>query len=346
MSVRLSILDLAPIAKGQTPSDSFRASVALAQKAEELGYHRVWYAEHHNMSSIASSATSVLIAHVGAQTQTIRLGSGGIMLPNHSPLVIAEQFGTLAAMYPGRIDLGLGRAPGSDQQTTYALRRDPRAADAFPQDVVELQAFLGSQSRVKGVEATPGKDSNVPLYILGSSLFGAQLAGMLGLPYAFASHFAPDSLLDAIANYKAEFKPSAQLDAPYVIAGINVTAAPTTEAAQQDLQAIRRARAVSLFGRRLGLPQDMSDEQADELLASAVGMHVDQMLRYAAVGTPAEVRDYLDTFAAKTGADELITVHQAPSLEGRLRSVSLLAQAMEDADPRPGGQEHAAEVTG
>ncbi len=328
MSVRLSILDLAPIAKGQTPSDSFRASVALARKAEELGYHRVWYAEHHNMSSIASSATSVLIAHVGAQTQAIRLGSGGIMLPNHSPLVIAEQFGTLAAMYPGRIDLGLGRAPGSDQQTTYALRRDPRAADQFPRDVAELQAFLGSESRVKGVEATPGKDSNVPLYILGSSLFGAQLAGMLGLPYAFASHFAPDALFEAIANYKAEFKPSPQLDAPYVIAGVNVTAAQTIEAAQQEFQAIRRTRAVSLFGRRLGLPQDLSDEQADELLASAVGMHVDQMLRYAAVGSPAEVREYLDTFVAKTGADELITVHQAPSLEGRLRSVTLLAQAM------------------
>ena len=333
MSVRLSILDLAPIAKGQAPSDSFKASVKLAQKAEELGYHRVWYAEHHNMSSIASSATSVLIAHVGAQTQTIRLGSGGIMLPNHSPLVIAEQFGTLAAMYPGRIDLGLGRAPGSDQQTTYALRRDPRTADRFPQDVVELQAFLGSESRVQGVEATPGKDSNVPLYILGSSLFGAQLAGALGLPYAFASHFAPDSLFEAIANYKAEFKPSAQLDAPYVIAGINVTAAETTEAARQQLQAIRRTRAVSLFGRRLGLPQDLSDEQADELLASAAGMHVDQMLRYSAVGTPAEVRDYLDTFAGKTGADELITVHQAPSLEGRLRSVELLAEAMRDSSP-------------
>jgi luciferase family oxidoreductase group 1 len=335
MSVRLSILDLAPIAKGQTPSDSFKASVALAQKAEELGYHRVWYAEHHNMPSIASSATSVLIAHVGAQTQTIRLGSGGIMLPNHSPLVIAEQFGTLAAMYPGRIDLGLGRAPGSDQQTTYALRRDPRTSDRFPQDVVELQAFLGDESRVQGVEATPGKGSNVPLYILGSSLFGAQLAGMLGLPYAFASHFAPDSLFEAIANYKAEFKPSAQLDKPYLIAGINVTAADTAEAARQELQVVRRIRAVGLFGRRLGLPQDMSDEQADELLASAAGMHVDQMLKYSAVGTQAEVRDYLDAFADKTGADELITVHQAPSLEGRLRSVELTAKAMgEDSSPR------------
>ena len=327
-SVRLSILDLAPVAKGQTPSDSFAASVRLAQKAEELAYERVWYAEHHNMPSIASSATSVLIAHVGAQTSTIRLGSGGVMLPNHSPLVIAEQFGTLAAMYPGRIDLGLGRAPGTDQPTTYALRRDPRTADRFPQDVLELQAFLRGESKVQGVDAYPGKGSDVPLYILGSSLFGAQLAGMLGLPYAFASHFAPDSLMEAIASYKAEFKPSAQLDQPYVIAGVNLSAADTAQAAQDQFQAVRRARAVGLFGRRLGLPQDLSDEQADELLASAVGMHVDQMLRYAAVGSPAEVRDYLDRFADKTGADELITVHQAPSVDARLRSVELAAEAM------------------
>ncbi len=330
MRIRLSILDLAPIGRGQTASDSFAASVTLARKAEDLGYHRVWYAEHHNMPSIASSATSVLIAHVGAQTSSIRLGSGGIMLPNHSPLVIAEQFGTLAAMYPGRIDLGLGRAPGSDQQTTYALRRDPRTADRFPQDVLELQGFLTGQSRVDGVDAIPGKGSDVPLYILGSSLFGAKLAAALGLPYAFASHFAPDSLLDAVAAYRAEFKPSDQLDQPYVIAGVNVTAADTTEAAGNEFQAIRRTRAVSLFGRRLGLPQDLSDEQADELLASAFGLHVDQMLRYAAVGAPGEVRDYLDGFVKDTGADELITMHQAASLDSRLRSVELLAKALSD----------------
>jgi luciferase family oxidoreductase group 1 len=330
MGVRLSILDLAPVAKGQSASESFKASVALAQQAEELGYHRVWYAEHHNMPSIASSATSVLIAHVGAQTRSIRLGSGGVMLPNHSPLVIAEQFGTLEAMYPGRIDLGLGRAPGTDQQTTYALRRDPRTADRFPQDVLELQAFLRGESKVTGVDAYPGKGSDVPLYILGSSLFGAQLAGLLGLPYAFASHFAPDALLEAIANYKAEFKPSAQLEAPYVIAGVNVTAADSPQDARDQFQAVRRAMAVSLFGRRLGLPQDLSDEQADELLASAVGMHVDQMLKYAAVGSPDDVRDYLDSFVKKTEADELITVHQAPSLDARLRSVELLAKAMAD----------------
>ena len=329
MHARLSILDLAPIARGQSASESFAGSVALARRAEELGYLRVWYAEHHNMPSIASSATSVLIAHVGAQTSTIRLGSGGIMLPNHSPLTIAEQFGTLEAMYPGRIDLGLGRAPGSDRNTTYALRRDPRAAESFPRDVLELQGYLAGASRVPGVDATPGKGSKVPLYILGSSTFGAQLAGMYGLPYAFASHFAPDELDNALATYRAEFKPSAQLEAPYVIAGVNVIAADTAEAARSQFQTVRRARAASLFARRVGLsPADVTDEQADELLASGGGVHVDQMLTYSAVGTPGEVSDYLDGFLCKTGADELITVHHAPNVADRLRSVTLLAEAM------------------
>jgi luciferase family oxidoreductase group 1 len=329
MRARLSILDLAPIARGQTASDSFAGSVALAQRAEELGYLRVWYAEHHNMPSIASSATSVLIAHIGAQTSTIRLGSGGIMLPNHSPLTIAEQFGTLEAMYPGRIDLGLGRAPGSDQNTTYALRRDPRTAEAFPRDVLELQAYLAGDSRVPGVDAVPGKGAKVPLYILGSSLFGAQLAGAYGLPYAFASHFAPDELEHAIAAYRSEFKPSAQLEAPYLIAGVNVTAADTAEAARTQFQAVRRARAASLFARRIGAsPAEVTDEQADRLLAGGASAHVDQMLTYSAVGTPGEVSDYLDGFLKKTGADELIVVHQAAAIEDRLRSVTLLAEAM------------------
>ena len=331
MRARLSILDLAPIARGQTARDSFAASVALAERAEELGYHRVWYAEHHNMPSIASSATSVLIAHIGAQTSSIRLGAGGIMLPNHSPLTIAEQFGALEAMYPGRIDLGLGRAPGSDQKTTYALRRDPRAAEAFPRDVLELQAYLAGDSRVPGVDAIPGKGSMVPLYILGSSLFGAQLAGAYGLPYAFASHFAPDDLDHAIAAYRSEFKPSAQLAEPYVIAGVNVTAADTAEAASSEFQRVRRARAASLFARQVGIsPAEITDEQADELLASGAAAHVDHMLSYSAVGTPREVSDYLDGFLRKTGADELIVVHQAPGIEDRLRSVTLLAEAMQE----------------
>src|SRR5215217_1852143 len=235
MRIPLSILDLAPIARGETAGSSIAASVALAQRAEEHGYERVWYAEHHNMPSIASSATSVLIAHVGAQTSSIRLGAGGVMLPNHAPLTIAEQFGTLDAMYPGRIDLGLGRAPGSDQNTMYALRRDPASADRFPQDVLELQAYLAGESRVPGVQAVPGRGAHVPLYVLGSSMFGAGLAAALGLPYAFASHFAPQMLQPAVEAYRREFKPSEQLDRPHVIAGMNVVAADTEDAARETL---------------------------------------------------------------------------------------------------------------
>jgi luciferase family oxidoreductase group 1 len=329
MRVRLSILDLAPITRGQSASDSFAGSVVLAQRAEQLGYERVWYAEHHNMPTIASSATSVLIAHVGAQTQTIRLGAGGVMLPNHAPLVIAEQFGTLAAMYPGRIDLGLGRAPGSDQHTTYALRRDPRSAETFPQDVVELQGYLNGETRVPRVDAIPGKGSRVPLFILGSSLFGAKLAAALGLPYAFASHFAPAALEAAIAAYRSEFRPSEQTERPYVIAGVNVVAADTTSAARQQLESIRRVRAVSLYGRSQGITEpDLTDEQADQLLSAGAAAHVDQMLTYTAVGTPREVSDYLDGFLEHTGADELIIAHQTPRIEDRLRSVTLLAEAM------------------
>jgi luciferase family oxidoreductase group 1 len=331
MRVPLSILDLAPIARGQTASDSFANSVALAQRAEELGYLRVWYAEHHNMASIASSATSVVIAHVGAQTQTIRLGAGGVMLPNHSPLLIAEQFGTLAAMYPGRIDLGLGRAPGSDQNTMYALRRDPSSADTFPQDVVELQGYLDGNTRVPGVDAVPGKGSHVPLYILGSSLFGARLAATLGLPYAFASHFAPAALEEALAVYRREFRPSEQLERPYAIAGVNVIAADTDSAAREQLEGIRRARAISLYGRgrRDSGSENLTDEQADQLLAAGIGAHVDQMLTYTAVGTPAQVSDYLDGFIRHTEADEVIVAHQVQAIEGRLRSVTLLAEAMQ-----------------
>jgi luciferase family oxidoreductase group 1 len=331
MRVPLSILDLAPIARGQTASDSFANSVALAQRAEELGYLRVWYAEHHNMASIASSATSVLIAHVGARTQTIRLGSGGVMLPNHAPLLIAEQFGTLAALYPGRIDLGLGRAPGSDQNTMYALRRDPGSADTFPQDVMELQGYLSGNTRVRGVDAVPGKGSHVPLYILGSSLFGASLAAALGLPYAFASHFAPAALEDALALYRREFRPSGQLERPYAIAGVNVIAADTESAAREQLLRIRRARAISLYGRgRRGQDtEELTDDQADQLLAAGVGAQVDQMLTYSAVGTPAQVSDYLDGFIRQTEADEVIVAHHAPVIEARLRSVTLLAEAMQ-----------------
>ena len=221
MPYPLSILDFAAIEEGGTAAESFRDSLALAQHAEKLGYRRIWYAEHHNMPTIASSATSVLISFIGANTSSIRLGAGGIMLPNHAPLTIAEQFGTLESLYPGRIDLGLGRAPGSDQKTMHALRRDPMSADTFPRDVQELQGYLTGNSLIPGIDAIPGKGTNVPLYILGSSLFGARLAAALGLPYSFASHFAPQALQDAVALYRREFQPSAQLAEPYVIAGVN-----------------------------------------------------------------------------------------------------------------------------
>lgn len=321
MTLPLSILDLATIGKGQTAAESFAGSVAMAQLAERRGYRRIWYAEHHNMASIASSATSVLIAHVAAQTASIRLGAGGIMLPNHSPLTIAEQFGTLETLHPGRIDLGLGRAPGSDQNTLRALRRDPMSADSFPQDVLELQGYLTGPTRIQGVEATPGKGTNVPLYILGSSLFGARLAAQLGLPYAFASHFAPQALQDAVAIYRREFKPSAQLDAPHVIAGVNVIAADSAAEAHAALLATKRAR-VSLF---FGGGREFTDDEADMVLDSPQGQHISQMMRYSAVGTPDAVIEYLDEFAAHADADELIVAHQNSDTAGRLRSVELLA---------------------
>jgi luciferase family oxidoreductase group 1 len=320
-SVPLSILDLAIVERGANPRDALLASVTLAQRAEALGYRRVWYAEHHNMAAIASSATSVLIAHVAAHTRTIRLGAGGIMLPNHSPLVIAEQFGTLASLHPGRIDLGLGRAPGSDQVTAHALRRDVYAADRFPEDVLELQGYLAGESRVDGVDAIPGKGTDVPLYVLGSSLYGAQLAALLGLPYAFASHFAPQALEQAVATYRREFRPSAQLDAPYVIAGVNVIVADTDAVAQEQLVAVRRARVARFVERGVTL----SDEQADAVLASPQGRHLATMMRYTAVGVPALVRRYLDEFTAHADADELVVVAAGPTAGDRLHSIELLA---------------------
>jgi luciferase family oxidoreductase group 1 len=320
----ISILDLAPVRHGETARDSFAASVELARLAEDAGYRRIWYAEHHNMPTIASSATSVLIAHVAAHTERIRLGAGGIMLPNHSPLVIAEQFGTLEALHPGRIDLGLGRAPGSDRNTMYALRRDAASADHFPEDVLELQAYLSDESRVPGVHAHPGRGSNVPLYILGSSLFGASLAAVLGLPYAFASHFAPAALQEAVALYRREFRPSSQLGAPYVIAGVNVIAADSQADADEQFQRAKRARVRALA--RPGLR--LSDAEADVVLASPEGQHIAQMVVYSAVGRPADVRDYLENFAKHADADELIVALQSPTSEARLRSASLLAAEM------------------
>jgi luciferase family oxidoreductase group 1 len=321
VGVPLSILDVALIGPGATARETLEGSVALARLAETTGYRRVWYAEHHNNPRIASSATSVLIAHVAAHTSHIRVGAGGIMLPNHAPLTIAEQFGTLATLHPGRIDLGLGRAPGTDQNTLRALRRDPHAADTFPQDVQELRGYLAGKSLIPGVEAVPGKGTDVPLYILGSSLFGARLAAALGLPYAFASHFAPNALHDAVALYRRSFRPSEQLDRPYVIAAANVIAAETEAEAQRYLVAFRRQMVGTLLGRGALL----ADEQADQLLATPQGQLLVDNFRYTAVGTPTAVRKYLADFAGHADADELILAHHVTDLTKRLRSVELTA---------------------
>ncbi|MDP2288206.1 MAG: LLM class flavin-dependent oxidoreductase [Actinomycetota bacterium] len=322
----ISLLDLASISEGQDVGEALQASVLLAQRAEALGYHRIWYAEHHNMATIASSATAVLIAHIAAKTERIRLGSGGVMLPNHSPLVIAEQFGTLASLHPGRIDLGLGRAPGTDQTTVLALRRDPRAADTFPRDVIELQGYLSSDSLIEGVNATPGRGTEVPLYILGSSLFGAQLAAQLGLPFAFASHFAPQALHEAIAIYRDRFQPSRQLQQSYVIAALSVMAADTGEQAQVQFELRRRAWVRAMFSRGR---TPLTEQEVDAVLMSPQSAMLDQMFTYTALGTTDEVRAFIDNFQHHTGADEIMTVHQAVSAEFRLRSLELLAQAME-----------------
>ena len=332
--VPLSLLDLAIIGPGQTARDAFACSVTVAQRAEALGYKRVWYAEHHNMGSIASSATSVLVAHIASQTRTIRLGAGGVMLPNHAPLVIAEQFGTLEALHPGRIDLGLGRAPGTDPTTTRALRRDNSSADTFPDDVLELQGYLTDNTRVPGVNATPGRGANVPLYILGSSTFGARLAAKLGLPYAFASHFAPHALLDAVALYRREFRPSAQLAAPHVIAGLTVIAADTKSRAEEQLRAVQRAR-VSLL---LGKGRTFTDEEADLLMESPAGQQLNQMMTYAAIGTADEVHAYVAEFVEHANADELMVMHPAQTLEARVRSMELLAGGPKVASNGPQAQ--------
>ena len=317
--IPISILDLAAVGREETIAESFAGSVALAQTAERRGYKRVWYAEHHNITSIASSATAVLIAHVAAQTETIRLGAGGVMLPNHSPLVIAEQFGTLETLHPGRIDLGLGRAPGTDQRTWMALRRDPAASNRFAEDVLELQKFLSDEEPLPGLRAIPGRGTKVPLYILGSSLYGAELAAQLGLPYAFASHFAPRYLHEALKVYREGFRPSAQLSEPYAIAGVGVIAADTAESAAAQLEVARRVRARAVLGRG----RKLTDDDVTELLNSPEAHLVDEMLAYTAVGTADEVTAYLQNFAADTGADELIAAHYSDTVPNRLRSVEL-----------------------
>ena len=327
MPLTLSVLDLAPIAPDETPAQALANTVRMARAADEAGYARVWYAEHHNMATIASSATSVLIAHVAAHTERIRVGAGGVMLPNHSPLTIAEQFGTLGALHPGRIDLGLGRAPGGDRAVFAALRRSPSDSDRFPDDVVELRDYLAGASRVPGVQSVPAATSAadaVPLYILGSSLFGAQLAAALGLPYAFASHFAPASLHDAVRVYRDTFKPSDALAEPYVIAGVSIFTADDGADAAAQFATSRRRRVRAMMQRGPGA-RDFSDAEIDAFLLSPGGAQLAQMARYTAAGTPADVREYLEDFAAKAHADELITVHGALDADDRERSLRLTA---------------------
>lgn len=303
-----------------------RRSVDMAQRAEQLGYRRIWYAEHHNMPYIASSAPAVLIAHVGAHTERIRLGSGGVMLPNHSPYVIAEQFGTLAELYPDRIDLGLGRAPGTDMNTLgRALRRSPNAADHFPQDVMELEGYLAGRSRIPGVDAIPGVGTNVPLYILGSSLYGATLAAQLGLPYSFASHFAPTHLEHAVATYRENFQPSEKLAEPYVIAAVNVVASDTEADAVRQLEGVRRQRVKAMAGRG----RHLTEEQLDQIIGSPQGRQIIDMLRYTAVGTGEQVRDYLEGFTRTAQADELMISLQGLSEAETGRGMEILAEAWE-----------------
>jgi luciferase family oxidoreductase group 1 len=320
----LSLLDLARVRRGTPVRDGLLACVAFAQRAEAHGYERVWYAEHHNLPTVASSAPAVLIAHVAAHTESILLGAGGVMLPNHAPLVIAEQYGTLAALHPGRIELGLGRAPGSDQVTMRAMRRDHTAADTFAADVAELRDLLVGTTRPDGVTAIPGSGTCVPLYILGSSTYGARLAARLGLPYAFASHFAPASLRDAVAIYRSEFQPSATLEEPRVLAAVNVICADDRASADAQFHAAARERVALVVPRGL----DYTDEQADQILSSAHGQHLLQMMHYSAVGTPSEVAEYLDAFARHADADELVLAHSSPDVEARLRSLELTAEAV------------------
>ncbi len=327
MTIPLSVLDLAPVVTGSDVGEALRRSLDLARHAERLGYRRFWLAEHHGMPGIASAATAVVIQHVAAGTSTIRVGAGGIMLPNHAPLVIAEQFGTLAALHPGRIDLGLGRAPGSDPVVARALRRDSAAADAFPHDVLELMAYFREPAAGEGVRAVPGAGLDVPVWILGSSLFGAQLAAALGLPFAFASHFAPAMLHDAVALYRERFEPSEALDRPYVMLGVNVTAADTDAEARRLFTSVQQAFVKLRRGTPGLLPAPVDDIAAVAHPLELAGLQ--QALACSIVGGPGAVRDGLRAFAARTGADELMVTAQIHDHAARVRSYELLAEARE-----------------
>lgn len=327
--IPLSVLDLSPVPEGSDVTHSLANTLELAQLAERLGFNRYWLAEHHNMPGIASAATSVVIGHVAGGTKTIRVGAGGIMLPNHAPLVIAEQFGTLDALYPGRIDLGLGRAPGTDMGTARALRRNLEAAvDTFPQDVVELGHYFADATEPQRVRAIPGEGRKVPLWILGSSTYGAQLAAMLGLPYAFASHFAPADLDVALDIYRSRFQPSEQLAKPYVMPGINVVAAETDEEAKFLFSSLQQAFVNLRTGRpgKLPAPVEGFEEQMDPMARAMLA----QTFSCAVVGSPQTVKDGVEAFIHRTGADELIVTAQIFDHAKRLRSFEILAEARDE----------------
>ncbi|HJT65560.1 MAG TPA: LLM class flavin-dependent oxidoreductase [Pyrinomonadaceae bacterium] len=321
--VPVSILDLVPVILGETPREALRKSLELAQRAETLGYKRYWVAEHHNMTGIASAATSVVIGYLAGGTSTIRVGSGGIMLPNHAPLVIAEQFGTLESLYPGRIDLGLGRAPGTDSRTVRALRRDPSMADRFPQDVLELQELLEPAQPGQSVRAVPGAGIEVPLWILGSSTFGAELAASLGLPYAFASHFAPDALLKALEIYRKQFKRSKQLEQPYAMVGVNVVAADTDEEARRQFTTVQQSFTNLVRGAPGKLQAPIDD--IDEYWSAAEKYHASHSLKYSIVGSRETVKKGLDEILDLTKADELMIVTSLHDHPARIRSYEIVA---------------------
>jgi luciferase family oxidoreductase group 1 len=328
--IPLSVLDLAPIVEGADAGQAFRNALDLALRAERLGYRRFWMAEHHSMPGIASAATAVALAFVGAGTSTIRIGAGGIMLPNHAPLVIAEQFGTLESLFPGRVDLGLGRAPGTDLAAAYALRRNLSSDEnQFPRDVVELiDYFRGGDEGGRRVRAIPGEGLKVPVWILGSSLFGAQLAAMLGLPFAFASHFAPGQMMDAIRVYRERFQPSAQCDRPYVMLGFNVFAAETDEEGRLLATSVQQA----FVNLRTGNPALLQPPVKDypETLPPQARALIDQALSCSAIGAPATIKAATEAFIARTGADELMIVSQIHDHDARLRSYALLMSALAD----------------
>jgi len=326
--IEFSVLDLSPIVQGGSAAESFHNTRDLAQHAERWGYRRYWLAEHHNMRGIASAATSLVMSHVAAGTSTIRVGAGGIMLPNHSPLVIAEQFGTLESLYPGRIDLGLGRAPGTDQRTARALRRNQiDSADTFPQDVLELQSYFRPAQPGQTLQAVPGAGLNVPLWLLGSSMFSAQLAAEMGLPFVFASHFAPGYLMSAIEIYRSRFQPSAALEKPYVMLGVGVFAADDDATARRLFTSVQQ-QFLSLVRGTPGQLKPPVDSMGG-LWSPSEQQHIERSLACSMVGTAPTVKDSLRAFIAQTGADELIVTAQIFDHAARLRSYEIAAQVRE-----------------